>query len=79
MVGRKISRGFRHDRSGRPYGHGCHGLRGICPLGPAYLPAYARAHARALRYSRVNLIGLDPTSLLVVNDRMDAALRGILM
>ncbi len=47
-----------------------------CPLGPAYLPAYAEGARTGIKELSRHLIGLDPTALLVVNDRMDAALRG---
>jgi len=48
----------------------------ICPLGPAYLPAYAEGARTGIAELARHLIGLDPTALLVLNDRMDAALRG---
>lgn len=48
----------------------------ICPLGPAYLPAYAEGARTGIAAIAPSLIGLDPTSLSVVNDHMDRALRG---
>ena len=55
------------------------GLKGhgeCCPLGPAYLPAYAAGVRAGLREVAPRLIGLDPTHPGVVARRMDAALRG---
>src|SRR5579884_895715 len=48
----------------------------ICPLGPAYLPAYAAGARAGIAELAPHLIGLDPTQLQVVNRRMDQALRG---
>ena len=47
----------------------------VCPLGPAYLPAYAGART-GIKELAPHLIGLDPTELSVVNDHMDRAMRG---
>jgi L-alanine-DL-glutamate epimerase-like enolase superfamily enzyme len=55
---------------------GATGYGEICPLGPAYLPAYAEGVRTGIKEVARHLIGLDPTVLLAVNDRMDAALRG---
>jgi len=55
---------------------GVTGYGEICPLGPAYLPAYAEGARTGIKELARHLIGLDPTALSVVNDRMDAALRG---
>jgi cis-L-3-hydroxyproline dehydratase len=55
---------------------GVTGYGEICPLGPAYLPAYAAGARAGIKELARHLIGLDPTALLVLNDRMDAALRG---
>ncbi|MEM6471516.1 MAG: cis-3-hydroxy-L-proline dehydratase [Planctomycetota bacterium] len=55
------------------------GLRGygeVCPLGPYYLPAYADGVRAGLRELGPHLIGYDPRDLMVLNDRMDAALKG---
>jgi L-alanine-DL-glutamate epimerase-like enolase superfamily enzyme len=48
----------------------------VCPLGPAYLPAFAEGARAALREVAPALLGLDPTNLDLVHERMDAALRG---
>ena len=47
-----------------------------CPLGPAYLPAYAAGVRAGLEELAPKLIGLDPTQLTSINARMDAAMRG---
>jgi L-alanine-DL-glutamate epimerase-like enolase superfamily enzyme len=48
----------------------------ICPLGPAYLPAYAAGARTGIEELAPHLLGLDASALGVVNARMDAALRG---
>jgi len=48
----------------------------VCPLGPFYLPAYARGVRAGLAELAPHLIGEDPTQLLRLNRRMDAALKG---
>jgi L-alanine-DL-glutamate epimerase-like enolase superfamily enzyme len=48
----------------------------VCPLGPFYLPAYASGARTGLAELGPHLIGADPTELLVLNRRMDAALKG---
>ncbi|WP_417745348.1 cis-3-hydroxy-L-proline dehydratase [Rosistilla oblonga] len=48
----------------------------VCPLGPFYLPAYAEGVRAGLRELGPHLIGLDPRELGVLNQRMDAALKG---
>ena len=48
----------------------------ICPLGPAYLPAYAAGARTGIAELAPQLLGLDPTQLGVVNRGMDEALRG---
>jgi L-alanine-DL-glutamate epimerase-like enolase superfamily enzyme len=48
----------------------------VCPLGPAYLPAYAEGVRAGLRELAPHLLGLDPRELSVLNARMDAALKG---
>jgi L-alanine-DL-glutamate epimerase-like enolase superfamily enzyme len=55
---------------------GITGYGEVCPLGPAYLPAYAEGARAGIAKLAPQLIGLDPTALGVLNDRMDAALRG---
>jgi L-alanine-DL-glutamate epimerase-like enolase superfamily enzyme len=48
----------------------------VCPLGPAYLPAYADGVRTGLRELAPHLIGCDPRELAVLNARMDGALKG---
>ena len=48
----------------------------VCPLGPAYLPAYAEGARTGIAEIGPSLIGMDPTCLGVLNRRMDAALKG---
>ncbi len=48
----------------------------VCPLGPAYLPAFAEGARAAIAQLAPALIGLDPRELAVINDRMDGTLRG---
>jgi L-alanine-DL-glutamate epimerase-like enolase superfamily enzyme len=48
----------------------------ICPLGPAYLPAYAAGARTGIVELGSQLLGLDPTQLGPLNHRMDQALRG---
>ena len=55
---------------------GINGHGEICPLGPAYLPAYAAGARAGIRELAPHLIGLDPRELGVVNQRMDRAMRG---
>lgn len=47
-----------------------------CPLGPAYLPAYAEGVRAGLRELAPHLIGMDPREIGKVNERMDAAMKG---
>jgi L-alanine-DL-glutamate epimerase-like enolase superfamily enzyme len=55
---------------------GITGYGECCPLGPAYLPAYAAGVRAGLTEIGPRLIGLDPRALGVLNHRMDLALRG---
>ncbi|MBK8158812.1 MAG: mandelate racemase/muconate lactonizing enzyme family protein [Rhodospirillaceae bacterium] len=55
---------------------GITGYGEVCPLGPAYLPAYAEGVRTGLKEIGPKLIGLDPRDLDVLNRRMDQALRG---
>jgi L-alanine-DL-glutamate epimerase-like enolase superfamily enzyme len=55
---------------------GITGYGEICPLGPAYLPAYAAGARTGIGEVAPHLLGLDPTQLQVINRRMDQALRG---
>src|SRR5579863_2629595 len=48
----------------------------VCPLGPFYLPAYARGARAGIAEFGPHLIGEDPTQLACLNRRMDAALQG---
>lgn len=47
-----------------------------CPLGPAYLPAYAQGCRAGIAELAPHLIGEDPLQLERLNRRMDAALKG---
>ncbi|MDZ5697224.1 cis-3-hydroxy-L-proline dehydratase [Chelativorans sp. M5D2P16] len=55
---------------------GLAGYGECCPLGPAYLPAYAAGVRAGLQEIAPALIGLDPTDIGTVNRAMDAALNG---
>jgi L-alanine-DL-glutamate epimerase-like enolase superfamily enzyme len=55
---------------------GITGYGEICPLGPAYLAAYAAGARTGIAEIAPHLLGLDPTQLQVMNRRMDQALRG---
>ncbi|GIX00726.1 MAG: muconate-lactonizing protein [Pirellulaceae bacterium] len=48
----------------------------VCPLGPFYLPAYAEGVRAGLRELAPHLLGLSPLDLAMLNERMDAALKG---
>jgi L-alanine-DL-glutamate epimerase-like enolase superfamily enzyme len=48
----------------------------VCPLGPFYLPAYAEGVRAGIRELAPHLLGFDPRELAVLNERMDAALKG---
>jgi len=48
----------------------------ISPLGPAYLPAYAAGARTGIAELAPHLIGIDPTQLGPINERMDQAMRG---
>ena len=48
----------------------------VCPLGPAYLPAYAAGARTGIAELAPHLLGLDPLEIGNVNRRMDAAMRG---
>ncbi|MCS6779562.1 MAG: mandelate racemase, partial [Geminicoccaceae bacterium] len=47
-----------------------------CPLGPAYLPAYAAGVRSGLAELGPALLGADPRELAVIERRMAAALKG---
>jgi cis-L-3-hydroxyproline dehydratase len=55
---------------------GITGYSECCPLGSAYLPAYAHGVRAGLEEIGPKVIGLDPTDLDVLNRHMDAVLRG---
>jgi L-alanine-DL-glutamate epimerase-like enolase superfamily enzyme len=55
---------------------GLTGYGEICPLGPAYLAAYAAGARAGIAEIAPHLLGFDPTQLQAVNRRMDQALRG---
>ena len=55
---------------------GISGYGEVCPLGPAYLPAYAAGARTGIAELAPHLIGLDPTQLGVINQTMDRAMRG---
>jgi L-alanine-DL-glutamate epimerase-like enolase superfamily enzyme len=48
----------------------------VCPLGPAYLPAYAKGVRAGLAELAPALISEDPRQLERLNRKMDAALKG---
>jgi cis-L-3-hydroxyproline dehydratase len=48
----------------------------VCPLGPAYLPAYAEGVRAGLAVLAPYLLGEDPRDLERLNRRMDAVLKG---
>jgi L-alanine-DL-glutamate epimerase-like enolase superfamily enzyme len=48
----------------------------VCPLGPAYLPAYAGGVRAGLAELAPHLLGEDPLQLDKLNRRMDALLKG---
>ena len=55
---------------------GLTGIGEVCPLGPAYLPAYAAGVRAGIGELGPHLIGVDPTRLLPLNSRMDEVLKG---
>jgi cis-L-3-hydroxyproline dehydratase len=55
---------------------GITGYGEVCPLGPAYLPAYAAGARTGIAELAPNLLGHDPTALANINRRMDQLLRG---
>ena len=48
----------------------------VCPLGPAYLPAYAAGARTGIAELAPQLIGADPRELGAINRLMDRAMRG---
>ena len=55
---------------------GVEGFGEVCPLGPAYLPAYAGGVRAGLLELAPRLLGEDPTQLEKLNRTMDAGLKG---
>ncbi len=55
---------------------GITGYGEVCPLGPFYLPAYARGARTGIAELAPHLIGEDPLQLVQLNRLMDAALQG---
>jgi len=55
---------------------GLTGYGEVCPLGPAYLPSYAAGARAGIAELAPHLLGRDPRDLDVVNEVMDAALKG---
>ena len=55
---------------------GITGYGEVCPLGPAYLPAYAEGARIGIQRLAPELIGLDPTQPAHMNRVMDHAMRG---
>ena len=56
--------------------NGMSGYGEVCPLGPAYLPAYAEGARTGIAEVGPHLLGLDPTQLSALNEAMNAALKG---
>ncbi|HWG34055.1 MAG TPA: cis-3-hydroxy-L-proline dehydratase [Gemmatimonadaceae bacterium] len=48
----------------------------VCPLGPAYLPAYARGARACIAELAPQLLGADPLALGELNELMDRSMRG---
>ena len=48
----------------------------VCPLGPAYLPAYAQGARTGIQFLAEQLIGENPLELMKLNQRMDQILKG---
>ena len=55
---------------------GITGYGEVCPLGPAYLPAYANGARTGIAELAPNLLGANPTELGNINRRMDQLMRG---
>ncbi|HEY2981382.1 MAG TPA: cis-3-hydroxy-L-proline dehydratase [Anaerolineales bacterium] len=61
----------RVETDGGNVGHG-----EVCPLGPAYLPAYASGVRAGIAELAPHLIGEDPLQIERLNHRMDGAMKG---
>ena len=57
-------------------GDGVTGYGEVCPLGSAYLPAYAEGARAGIAELAPQLIGRDPTALLPLNRFMESRLKG---
>lgn len=55
---------------------GLTGYAECCPLGSAYLPSYAKGVRTGLEELAPHVIGLDPRDVNIINQAMDAGLRG---
>src|SRR5262247_3692845 len=55
---------------------GITGYGEVCPLGPFYLPSFAKGVRAGLQELSPHLIDRDPTQLHVLNRLMDSALKG---
>ncbi|MGD1923062.1 MAG: cis-3-hydroxy-L-proline dehydratase [Paracoccaceae bacterium] len=55
---------------------GITGVGETCPMGPAYLAAYAEGARTGIAHIGRDLLGQNPTELDVINARMDASLKG---
>lgn len=55
---------------------GITGVGEVCPLGPAYLPAYAEGARAGLEVLAPQLLGQDPTRPMQISHFMDQAMRG---
>lgn len=55
---------------------GITGYGEVCPLGPAYLPAYAEGARAGIRRLGPELVGADPLRTEEINLAMDRAMRG---
>ncbi len=55
---------------------GMTGYGEVCPLGPFYLPAYAQGARAGIKELGPHLLGEDPTQIVKLTRRMDAALQG---
>ncbi|MEX0386948.1 cis-3-hydroxy-L-proline dehydratase [Spiribacter onubensis] len=55
---------------------GITGAGEVCPLGPAYLPAYAEGARTGLRELAPQLLGMDPCRPMQISHFMDQAMRG---
>lgn len=56
---------------------GVTGYGEVCPLGPAYLPAYAAGARAGIAELAPQLIGQDPTALQPLNRFMESRLKGL--